>query len=174
MQFTIETTYNLQNLTTMARALRKTVRKKHSCRAHIFGWALVILGGCLCVVPLLDGSGITGSSVATGIAVLVMLVALLWEDRLNGYFARKRLLPGTEEVVAEFHADTYQTTTQVGKTEWRYDALLLIAEAPDAFVFIFDKMHAQIYAKHGLQGGSVEDFRHFLEEATGKPVVAIH
>lgn len=36
-EFTFETTYNQKAMTTMARALRKTVRKKHSRRSHIFG-----------------------------------------------------------------------------------------------------------------------------------------
>ena len=34
--FTFETAYNQKAMTTMARALRKTVRKKHSRRSRIF------------------------------------------------------------------------------------------------------------------------------------------
>lgn len=44
MEFTTTTDYDMKTLTAMARALRKTVRKKRSRRAHIFGWIVVLLG----------------------------------------------------------------------------------------------------------------------------------
>lgn len=43
MEFTFQTIYNQKELTTMARALRKTLRKKKSRRSHVFGWIAVIL-----------------------------------------------------------------------------------------------------------------------------------
>ena len=43
MELTFETTYNQKAMTTMARALRKTVRKKHSRRSQILGWLITVL-----------------------------------------------------------------------------------------------------------------------------------
>ena len=52
MEFTFETSYNQKALTTMARALRKTVRKKRSRRSHILGWIVMIMGAFLAVNSL--------------------------------------------------------------------------------------------------------------------------
>ena len=44
MQFTFETQYNAKTMASMARALRKTIRKKRSSRSHLFGWIVFVLG----------------------------------------------------------------------------------------------------------------------------------
>lgn len=51
MEFTTTTDYDMKTLTAMARALRKTVRKKRSRRTHIFGWIVVLLGTFLLLPP---------------------------------------------------------------------------------------------------------------------------
>ena len=51
MEFTTTTDYDMKTLTAIARALRKTVRKKRSRRAHIFGWIVVLLGTFLLLPP---------------------------------------------------------------------------------------------------------------------------
>lgn len=39
MEFTFDTVYDQRAVTAMAHGLRKTIRKKHSRRSHIFaGW----------------------------------------------------------------------------------------------------------------------------------------
>lgn len=43
----------------------------------------------------------------------------------------------------------------------------------DFFVFVFSASHAQLYDKRHLQGGTVEDFRRFIETATEKQVLPI-
>lgn len=43
MEFQFETRYDQKGLTALARALRKTIRKKRSRRSHIFGWCIVAL-----------------------------------------------------------------------------------------------------------------------------------
>ena len=43
MKFTFETEYNTKTMSVMAKALRKTIRKKHSRRSHIFGWIVSAL-----------------------------------------------------------------------------------------------------------------------------------
>ena len=42
MEFKFETAYNQEAITIMAKALRKTVRRKRSRRSHIFGVIVVI------------------------------------------------------------------------------------------------------------------------------------
>ena len=41
------------------------------------------------------------------------------------------------------------------------------------FVFIFSISHAQVYDKSGLTGGTVEEFREFIQRKTEKEIVAI-
>ena len=166
--FTFETTYNQKAMTTMARALRKTVRKKHSRRSHIFGWIITVLA-LLLILPIGERTfTLDFRTVLTLIAILVIVVALLFEDQINGYIARKRMLPGTAFALCTFGEDGYVSETKAGKTEWKYDNIETIAETKDYFVFLFGKNHAQVYDKNSLQGGSIEEFRTFLVKKTEK------
>lgn len=166
MEFTFETQYNAKTMSVMAKALRKTIRKKHSKRSHIFGWIVIFFGLLFVIVDF----ELDFRTVITSIAVLVLLIALLFEDKINGYAAKKRLLPGTEKAVTVFAETGYTSTTYIGKSEWNYDKILLIAETADFFVFIFSKSHAQLYDKQHLQGGTADDFRRFIEATTNKRV----
>ena len=51
-------------------------------------------------------------------AVLVIMIALLFEDQLNGYLAGKRMLPGTKSAITK-----------------------------DYFAFVFGQNHAQVFEK---------------------------
>ena len=55
MEFQFETRYDQKGLTAMARALRKTIRKKSSRRSHIFGWCIVALAILLIAAQRLLG-----------------------------------------------------------------------------------------------------------------------
>lgn len=169
MSFTIETRYNAKTMACMARVLRKTVRKKHSRRSHLFGW-LVVAFGLLLAVP---DAALDFRTVLTVAAVALVLIALLLEDRINGYVARRRMLPGTETAVTVFTESGFVSTTGIGRTEWKYDAIRLVAETDGFFVFVFDASHAQLYDKAHLEGGTVEEFRRFLQSVTGKPVESV-
>ena len=169
MEFTFETAYNAKSMTQMARVLRKTVRKKHSRRSHIFGWLVIALG----LVLMLSSDSWGVSTMVTGLAVAVILVVQLFEDRLNGMVARKRMLPGTERAVTVFSEDGYVSETEAGRTQWKYENIGLLAETADFFVFVFGQNHAQLYDKTHLQGGTPEDFRRFIEEKTNKQTVQV-
>ena len=164
MKFTFETAYNAKTMAVMARALRKTVRRKHSRRSHIFGWIVTVLA----LLLMVKNFALDFRTVVTLLAVLAILIALLFEDQINGYVAKKRLLPGTDRATAEFTAAGYSSATAVGKSEWSYDKIVMIAETADFFVFIFSASHAQLYDKRSLQGGTVDEFRRFIEATTGK------
>ena len=112
-------------------------------------------------------------TIILSIAVLVLLTDLLFEDKINGYVAKKRLLPGTEKAVTVFSENGFVSTTDAGKSEWNYDKIERIAETTDFFVFIFNEVYAQLYDKRQLQGGTVEEFRDFIQGKTGKAVEGI-
>lgn len=167
MEFTFETQYNEKTLASMAKALRKTIRKKRSRRSHIFGWIVAALGLLLVISR---GFAPDFRTIATLAAILMILIILLFEDKINGFVAKKRLLPGTQKAVTIFSEDGFASTTAIGKSEWSYDKIIMIAETSDFFVFIFSASHAQLYDKRHLQGGTADEFRHFIEKATGKQV----
>lgn len=162
MQFTIEMTYDPKAMTSMARAMRKTMRRKSNRRTHILGWLIVALA-----LLLNWGKALSVQTVVTGLAGLLVFVTLIWEDRINGYLAWKKALPGTEKSSTVFGEEGYQSETEIGTTQWHYEKIQMIAETEKYFVFLFNKSHGQIYEKRKLSGGSTEEFRSFLQEKTG-------
>lgn len=173
MEFKIETTYNQKALTAMAKGLRKTIRKKRSKRSHIFGWIVVMLALLLSLIPGENGFEITFKTIVTWLTGALIIVVMIWEDALNGYIARKRMLPGTEKVTARFDDNGYYSEAEFAKSEWKYEKIQRIAETKKYFVFVFNQSHAQVYSKKRLTGGSVEEFRGFIEAKTGKSVEQI-
>ena len=167
MKFTNETNYDQKTMTALAHALRKTLRAKRNKRTHIVGWIVVALSALL-----LWGKGfqVNAQTVFTVLVVLIMTATLLWEDHINGYIARKRLLKGLDKSVTTFDEEGYETVTAVGKTQWTYEVIGQIVELKDCFVFVFDKSHGQVYLKSGFTEGTVEEFRGFIEGKTKKNI----
>jgi len=170
MNITFQTIYDQKALRTMARALRKTVRKKHSRRSHVFGWIVVVLGLLLSFLPGEDGFAITGKTVLTWLVAAVIVATLIWEDHLNGYLAGKRALPGTKQTTSTFDEEGYTSVNAAGETRWSYANIQAVAETEAHFVFILNVNHAQVYQKENMTGGTAEEFRAFMEEKLGKPV----
>ena len=173
MNIAFETTYDQKTLCAMARALRKTVRKKHSRRSHIIGWCIVLLGLLLSVLPGENGFDVTGKALLTWLVAAVVAVTLIWEDRINGYFAGKRALPGMKVTVTTFDEDGYTSVNEAGETRWKYENIQTVAETGEYFVFILNANHGQAYQKESMTGGTAEEFRAFLAEKLGKPVEQI-
>ena len=166
MGIQFETDYNMETLTAMAKSLRKTVRKKRSRRVHIFA-AVVLILGLLTILATTAGGEPLGVS---GVVTLVVILVSLFEDKLNAWFARKRLLPGTEHAAATFEEDGYVSATGVTESRFSYAQIVAVAETARYFVFALSSHHTQAYDKRNIRGGSVEDFRAFIAEKTGKLV----
>lgn len=173
VEFTFETVYDQKAVTVMAEVLRKTIRKKKSRRVHVFGWIAVALA----VIFTLPWGGeaftVRFLTIATWAAGLIVLAGLLFEDKLNAYIARKHMLAGTDKTAAVFGEEGYTSVSGFGKSEFHYENITLIAETGGYFVFIFDKVHGQIFDKSTLSGGTAEEFRHFLSEKTGKEIQSV-
>lgn len=163
--FSFETDYDMNTFISMARALRMTIRKKHSKRSHIFGWGVVVLGIAFTFLGDVRVLHIT--------AIAAIALALLFEDRLNGWIAMKRMLKGMEKVKSDFYEDRYVSATDIGTTEWHYDKIKAIAEDKDYFIFLFSESHTQAYDKRKMTGGTGVDFRNFIMQKTGLNVQRI-
>lgn len=172
MEYIFETNYDKKTLKMMARIVRKTVRKKHSRRSHVFGWIVVILG---ILMLFLNGgfSDINFQEIITGMAVLIIIIALLFEDQINGYMAGKRMLSGTKSAITKFTEDGYISEVKAGTTEWKYENIELIAETSDYIAFVFGQNHAQLFEKNSLTGGTIDGFRVFIKDKTGKQIYQI-
>ena len=167
--FTVEQTYDLASLTALCRAARKTVQRwKTALRAIcwvIFALGVVILAASL----LLDGQLEFGLLAA----VAVLLLLLLFEDRLNGWISLRRLIPGTAHSVTVFADDAYTVTTDTLETKYQYKNITALCES-ERYVFLFlGKKHGQIFDKHGFRQGDPDAFRVWLEQKTGKTVQTI-
>ena len=173
MEFIFDTVYDQSAVTAMAHGLRKTIRKKHSRRSHVFGWLVVVLILLLTLPRNGEFPVIEGRTVLTWAVGVLIVVTLLFEDKINGWFARRRILAGTDRAVSVFTPEGYSSESAIGRTEWYYENIRYIAEDDRYFIFVFDKNHAQVYAKQGLSGGTVEEFRGFITARTGKAVQII-
>ena len=114
-----------------------------------------------------------GPKVLTITAIVVIILVLLFEDRLNAWVAMKRMLKGMEKARSDFYEDRYVSVTDIGTTEWNYDRIKAIAEDKDYFIFIFSESHTQAYDKRKMSGGTDLDFREFLMQKIGLNVLRI-
>lgn len=173
MEFRFETVYDQNAMTVLTKTLRKTIRRKRSRRSHVLGW-IVIAVALLITIPMGGKEfSIDMRKVITWLAGLVVLAVLIFEDSINAYIARKRMLAGTGRGTSIFGDESYSTESAIGKTEFNYDKISLLAETKGYFVFVFDRSHGQVYDKRTLSGGTEEEFRRFIEQKTGKAVVKI-
>ncbi len=173
MEFKFETAYNQEALTVMAKAIRKTARKRRSRRSHIFG-TIVILFALLLTLPLGNEAFVLDfKKVLTWLVSAIIFFTLIFEDRINGFVARKRMLPGLEKAMVTFKEDGYHSETEIGSSDFKYSTIQMLVETADYFVFIFSQSHAQIYSKSSLAGGTLEEFRTFIKNATGKEIQTI-
>ena len=168
MEIHVKTVYDQKALTAMARGLRKTVRRQRSRRSHIVGWVLVVLALLFGVGDLALNPGWKGW-VDLAVAA-VLLVVLLTEDRVNGFFAGRKVLPGSREVEAVFTDADYVAAVQNAQTRWNYESIRAIAEGKEFIVLALSDRHAQIYDKGGISGGTAEELLSLLREKTGLPV----
>ena len=173
MEFTFTTAYNQKAMTAMAYTLRKTIRKKHNRRSHILGWIIVVFGLLLSIPIGKDDFQISFQSVLTWVIVLILIIVLLLEDSINGYVARRRGLPGLEQATTTFTPEGYHSSTAVGSSDFHYNNIVMIAETNDYFVLIFSQSHAQVYDKSSITGGSIDSFRQFIQEQTGKTIYKV-
>lgn len=162
MGITVQTNYDQKALAAMAKALRKTVRQKQSRRSKIAAIVAIILG----LLLIFSASEVNLSFFINIIAVVVIAAALVWQDQISGYVARKRMLPGMLNSVTVFAEDGYHSTTELGESDFAYKNIFAIAENEEYFALIFSSSHAQIYSKKGISGGTFQDLARLLRKKT--------
>ena len=167
MTFEIHSDITNRSMTIAARAMRKVLRRKRSIMWAIFGWS-VFLFNALLLIPF-DGEPFAlDVRTVTSLLVEVMLLSvLLFQDRFNGMIARKNALAGTKEYHVAFGEDSYSVVTAATST-FHYELIDALAESQDYIILLMKKRYVQPLDKRTLTGGTVEEFKRFLEEKTGK------
>ena len=175
MEFHFTTVYDHACMTAMAKALRKSVRRKRSRRTHLLGW-LLILAVLLLWLPIISGRRSADFGDIVSLISIIFVAIVLWkEDSLNAFLAEKRMLPTSRRAEATFTDSGYRNVTEAAVTEWNYENIPLaaICDVGDYIVFALNKTFAQAYDKRSLSGGSVEEFYAFMAQKTGKTVEKI-
>lgn len=166
MIFTCHTTYDQKALTAMARAVRKTVRAQRSRMVRYHGW--IIIG--LLAVSLWLSWGTLWQMVLSCVVITALLLVHWKEDAINGYFAKRKALPGTETADTIFYPDHYLVKTAAAESKWQYDKILALAETRDHLLLVMGMDHAMAIEKAAIEGGSVPGFCRFIEEKTGQKI----
>lgn len=173
MEFRFETDYNLETLTAMAKGLRKTVRRKRNRRTRIFAGIVLVIGLVSSALSIASKEPLRARNLLVLLAMLCVIYASLQEDRLNARAAKRRLLPGTEHAGCVFGEDGYTIKTSVTESRFSYAQIRAVAELPRYLVLALSNNQAQVFDKESLSGGTIEEFRAFLADKTGKPVQQI-
>ncbi len=165
MQFTFTTTYNMEALTAMSRALRKTTGKAHSERMRLIGFTSAAGGVVLAILPMNSTFSFIASKVVAAFVIILVAVAFFMEDKLNAKLIAGQMNGQEPTVTAKFDKMHYVTTTDGMKTEWSYTDIRQLAESEYYFILLFDENNVQVYDKRTLTGGTVDEFRSFITKA---------
>ena len=168
MTFEIHSDITNHSMTVAARAMRRVLLRKRSILWAIFGWS-VFLFNALLLIPF-NGEPFTldASTVISLLVEVMLLSVLLFQDRFNGMIARKNALAGTKEYHIVFGEESYTVVTEGTTSMFRYELIDALAESQDYIIFLMKKRYAQPLDKRTLTGGTVEEFKRFLDEKTGK------
>ena len=168
MTFEIYSDITNRSMTIASRAMRKVLQRKSSILWAIFGWSVFFINALL-LIPF-DGEPFTldASTVISLLVEVMLLSVLLFQDRFNGMIARKNALAGTKEYHVAFGEDSYTVVTAVTTSTFHYELIDALAESQDYIILLMRKRYAQPLDKRTLTGGTVEEFKRFLEEKTGK------
>lgn len=168
MTFEVNTSITNHSMTVATRAMRKVLRQKRSVVFAILGWIIFFLNALL-LTPF-DGEVFTldVSTVTSLLVEVLLLSALLFQDRINGMIARRNALGRTKEYHSVFGDESYTVVTAAIFSTIRYELIDALAESQDYMVLLMKKRYAQPLDKCAITGGTVEEFRIFLEEKTGK------
>ena len=168
MTFEIHSDITNRSMAVAARAMRKVLRRKRNIIWAIFDWSVFFINALL-LIPF-DGEPFTldAGTVISLLVEVMLLSVLLFQDRLNGMSACKNTLAGTKEYHVVFGEESYTVVTEVTTSMFRYELIDALAESQDYIILLMKKRYAQPLDKRTLTGGTVEEFKRFLEEKTGK------
>ena len=168
MTFEIRSDITNRSMAIASRAMRRVLRRKRNITWAIFGWTVFFINALL-LIPF-DGEpfALDVRTVTSMLVEVMLLSVLLFQDRFNGMIACKNTLAGTKDYHIVFGEESYTVVTEVITSTFRYELIDAMAESQDYMILLMKKRFAQPLDKRTLTGGTVEEFKRFLEEKTGK------
>ncbi len=168
MEFHFETAYDQKACTAMVKVMQKTVIKKRSRWERILVLGIVVLT-VLWTVSYMDGSFFLDPLlIVNWILVLALVFYMLFRNRINGFFIRKRLHPSLAKVKSTFREDGYSSETEFAKSEFMYENLTFLFETEEYFILTIGPKHGHVLDKSSITGGTSEEFRAFIEGTVGR------
>ena len=166
MEFTCRAACDQKALTAANRVLRKTIRSEQSFVVRYRGGQII----ALLAVGLWLSWGTVWQTALT-CAVIFGLLLLHWKgDAIDAYFAKRWGHPDTDSTDAAFYTDHFQVDAAAAESKRQYDRILALAETGEYLILVMGKNHALAMEKATLEGGSLPDFRRFLEERSGQSI----
>lgn len=164
--FIVEQTYDIKTMTALNRAARKTVRRWYNI-LRVAVWLLLILSAGTMLVSMCFGIFDLPDDWIFPTSCVLMLLFLVFDDKLNGWISLRSLLPGSAHSTTVFTDEAYTVTTDTTVTEYRYENITALCEAEGYFIFFLGNKHGQCFDKRGFQTGEPDAFRRFVAEKTG-------
>ena len=167
MEFVNQTVIGSKELAALSKGARKTMRRNRNRMVRTMAALVIALNVFFAWVSLRAGDSRWWLN---GALALFLLVIIVWEDRLNGRFRAKDLLPEAREVTASFGPEGYAQVSKATDSRFTYDQIRMVCETPDYFLFYLDRNLGQIYRKDGFTKGTAMAFREFIIRKTGLTV----
>lgn len=167
MEFVNQTVIGSKELAALSKGARKTMRRNRNRMVRTMAALVIALNVFFAWVSLRAGDSRWWLN---GALALFLLVIVVWEDRLNGRFRAKHVLPDAREVTAAFGPDGYTHVSKASDSRFTYDQIRMICETPEHFLFYLDRSLGQIYRKDGFTKGTAMAFREFIAQKTGLTV----
>lgn len=169
MEFTCRTAYDQEALTAASRALRKTIRIQHGFAVRHRTWSVIALAA----ISFWLSWGTAWQMVLSCVVIFGLLIVNWKGDAIDAYFAKRWGYPDTDSADAAFYTDYFQVDAVAAESTWQYDRILALAETGEYLVLVMGKNHALAMEKATLEGGSLPEFRRFLEERSGQSIQII-
>ena len=167
MEFVNQTVIGSKELAALSKGARKTMRRNRNRMVRTMAALVIALNVFFAWVSLRAGDSRWWLN---GALALFLLVIVVWEDRLNGRFRAKHVLPDAREVTASFGPEGYTHVSKASDSRFTYDQIRIICETPEHFLFYLDRSLGQIYRKDGFTKGTAMAFREFIVQKTGLTV----
>lgn len=166
MEYTCRAACDQKALTAANRVLRKTIRSEQNFLVRHRGGQII----ALLAVGLWLSWGTVWQTALT-CAVIFGLLLLHWKgDAIDAYAAKRWGYRNRDFDSAAFRPDHFLVKTTAAESRWQYDKILALAETGDYLVLVLGKDHALAMKKAALAGGSLPEFRRFLEDKSGRTI----
>ncbi len=145
-----------------------TVRKQKSYWL-LLGCSLAILLVLYPLCMLNETSSAYQNLCIFSVVAFYCWMMLGWLSGGSAYRTLSKLLHGSP-MTHVFCDDGLHVYTGVQDSHTHYDAIVQVLESPNLFAIYISQNAAHLIPKRALQEGTLEDFRTYIGEVTGKPV----